>query len=185
MELFSNSTGLYLFSALLQANAAIIAIVGVFGIFRIQNLQSKIEYIKQVLLQPRGRHSGDGMEASSVHDFDELTNGEKDKNFKRYDATCIPILKSWIIAEKTIINFKPMLTKSTIYLGIGILINALCLMLSNLIHKVWFAESLVFLFIFVYQIILVVILISNIKKLLNFELKDGKSMDNQKKKKEK
>ena len=91
MELFSNTTGLYLFSALLQANAAIIAIVGVFGIFRIQSLQSKIEYIKQVLLQPGGRHSGDGMRSISVHEFDELTIGEKEENFTKNDATCIPL----------------------------------------------------------------------------------------------
>ena len=183
MELFSNSTGLYLFSALLQANAAIIAIVGVFGIFRIQSLQSKIEYIKQGLLQPRGRDTYDGMSPLEVHNFEELTFEKKEEKFTKDGVSCKLLLNSLINTEKTIINFKPMIAKSTIYLGIGILINALCLMLSNLIHKVWFAESLVFLFIFVYQIILVVILISNIKKLLNFELKDGKSMDNQKKKK--
>jgi hypothetical protein len=181
MELFSDSTGLYLFSALLQANAAIIAIVGVFGIFRIQNLQSKIEYIKSGLLEPRGRGDRGGINSLKVQELEDMKLNEKEENYNTYNDYCKPLLRSWIHAEKTINILKPIITKSTIWLGVGIIINTLCLMLSYLIHKVLFVEFTVFLIIFIYQIILVTILISNIKELLNFKLKDGKSINNQKK----
>jgi len=39
LEIFSDSTCLYFFSALLQANAAILSIVGVYFIYRVQSVQ--------------------------------------------------------------------------------------------------------------------------------------------------
>ena len=45
---FHPTTGLYFFSALLQANAAIFAIVGVFMIFKLEQLQSRIDACKDL-----------------------------------------------------------------------------------------------------------------------------------------
>ena len=47
---FSENTGLYFFSALLQANAAILAIVGVFMIFRLQSYQSEKMRIEEKII---------------------------------------------------------------------------------------------------------------------------------------
>lgn len=47
----SDSSGLYLFSALLQANAAILALLAVFAVFRIQTLANRVSTMREYLLQ--------------------------------------------------------------------------------------------------------------------------------------
>ena len=46
---FSESTSLYFFSTIIQANAAIISLAGVFIVFKIQGLQSSINVIRSSL----------------------------------------------------------------------------------------------------------------------------------------
>jgi len=167
MDFFSENTGLYLFSALLQANAAIIAIVGVFGIFKIQNLQSKIEYIKQGLLHPEGFTRMTGMTPIAINEFDNSTLQKKEEILKessKHNPQWSDLLKSWINTEKVILSFKPIITKSTIYLGLGIIINALCLILSNVIHSTLKTEELIFGLVLTFQILLITNLVVNIKK---------------------
>lgn len=68
MQLDQN-TCLYLFSALLQADGAIISIVGIFVIFKIQSLQSQIETIKNYLLSTNHGTTAIEFESDSVtHD---------------------------------------------------------------------------------------------------------------------
>lgn len=47
---FNESTSLYIYSALFQANAAILSIIGVFIIFRLQSLQSHVDTLKNFIL---------------------------------------------------------------------------------------------------------------------------------------
>ncbi len=51
--IFSESTGFYSYSSLLQANAAILSILGIFTIFRVQSFQSAIETIKNSFILSR------------------------------------------------------------------------------------------------------------------------------------
>ncbi len=52
---FTENTSLYFYSALLQANAAIIALVGLYTIFHLQNVNSTIEIIKSSLVNENPR----------------------------------------------------------------------------------------------------------------------------------
>ena len=178
MEFFSESTGLYLFSALLQANAAILAILGVFGIFRIQSLQSKIEYIKQGLLQPRGKTNRIGMTPIEIHSFGEFTINEKKKKLSTYDGSYQPLLEYWINAEELAVPLKPIIIKSTASLGLSILIFTLSLIFSNLIHKICILECVVFFMILIYEIFLILKIIKNVKKLLDFEIRKKTKINN-------
>ncbi len=169
MEIFDVNTGLYLFSALLQANAAIFAIVGVFGIFRIQSLQSKIEFFKQGLIQPKGRFNRTEMSSEDIIKFDEFTLEEKADYIKNseIDDNFIPLLRSWFNTETIIINFESIIIISMIYLGIGIIINIFFLIYSNTIHKFFTIEAVIFLLTFIYEIVLINMLIIQIGRMLN------------------
>lgn len=71
---FNDSTSLYFYSALLQANAAIIALIGLYTTFRIQSAYSSIESIKNYFLAGNQNIRDFGIE------FEERTYDEK----KRY-----------------------------------------------------------------------------------------------------
>jgi len=165
MEFFSDSTGLYLFSALLQANGAIIAIIGVFGIFRIQNLYQRIDYIKQIITQPVRHISYRGMSPFDVDKFEDMTVNSKEKECKNH-INSKRLLESWILTEKKILVLKPIIINSTVWLSLGVIVNALCLIFSNPIHKIQYVECIVFGVIFVYQIILMIIIFVNIRRIL-------------------
>ena len=169
MELFSANTGLYLFSALLQANAAIFAIVGVFGIFRIQSLQSKIEFFKQGLIQPKGRSNRTEMLSEDIIKFDNFNLKDKTNYIEdsKTDDIFKPLLRSWLNTETIIINFKSIIVSSMIYIGIGIIINTFFLINSNTIHKYFTIEAVIFLLTFIYEIVLIIMLIIQIRRLLN------------------
>ncbi len=138
MELFSNSTSLYFFSAILQANAAIIAIVGVFGIFKIQPFQSGIETIKFSLSMERGITTGFwDVDPSIISIFNPLNIEEKYKfmNEKVRSSVAREILENWINVEKDILTFKTTLINPILLISIGIVLGAFGLILANTIHN--------------------------------------------------
>jgi hypothetical protein len=72
--MFSESTGFYLYSSLLQANAAILSILGVFTIFRVQSIQAAIDIIKNAWIMPRGFYHPN---IDVMTEFDNIRLGKK------------------------------------------------------------------------------------------------------------
>ena len=132
MNFFSDYTALYFFSALLQANAAILAIVGVFFIFRIRTYQSSIDFLRNYLM-----NSPSLIAKCSVIEFDNLTQEvrktriEENKEKNYYNIGVIPHLESWDEKVDKIKKIKTVIKPPTILLAIGIIINGLGLFSSN------------------------------------------------------
>lgn len=149
MTLFSDATSHYFFSAILQANAAIIAIIGVFAIFKIQSLQSGIDSIKNALSIERGVSTNIEVDPSIIAIFDKKALQEKEKYLNeeiRYTAVW-ELLNSWIDKEKNINNFKSNLKKPTILIASGIVVGGIGLILANIIHEIGSGFELTVLFV--------------------------------------
>lgn len=168
MEMFNENTGLYLFSALLQANAAILAIAGVFGIFKIQSINSKIDFLKNVLHYPHGRHMSTGLSPKDINSFEKKTHEEKVKQMSETkDDTIKIMLSDWVKYEKQIMTLNPIIINSSKYLGFGIIINAIGIIFSNLIHNMNICfESIIFLIVLVFHGFIISQTAGSIKKLM-------------------
>ena len=128
LNFFSDSSSLYFYSALLQANAAILSIVGVFIVFRIQSYQSSIDIIKTALINNRRM-----VEPDDVIMFDNLTISEKEGTIKGLDNS---VLKSnWLEKETKLKKVKSSVKLPTILLAIGIIINSIGLFTASYIHS--------------------------------------------------
>lgn len=168
MNFFSEYTALYFFSALLQANAAILAIAGVFFIFRIQTYQSSIDFLKNYLM-----NSGTLIGPYSVIEFNNLTQEvrkkriEENEEKKYYELGVIYHLENWIEKHDEILKVKSAIKPPTILLAIGIIINGLGLFFANFIHNSLFANEFIILIIFlIYEIVIIFLVVKGIHKAL-------------------
>jgi hypothetical protein len=133
LEAYFENTGLYFYSSLLQANAAILAIVGVFFIFRIQSLQSAVEGNYLTLLMS----CVNDLERKFYHSFRnhsleekiiDVENGNYNEDYhKRIMQACIENIKN-LEATKDSILFP------SVILAIAILLNSFGILLSNYLH---------------------------------------------------
>lgn len=131
LKFFSDSSSLYFYSALLQANAAILSIVGVFIIFRIQSYQSSIDIIKTALINNR-RMVG----PNDVIGFDNFNISEKEEYIKRLNNSVLKNhCSNWIEKEKKLKKVKSSIKLPTILLAIGIIINSIGLFTASYIHS--------------------------------------------------
>jgi hypothetical protein len=124
----SESTFYYLFSSLLQANAAILSIVGVFIIFRIQNIQSSIDIIKQSLMADQGRF----IWPSTVLQFENQSLEQKKTSQIITNPNLLYQKDKWIEKEELIYKIRRDFKLPLIYLAIGIIILTICLSLIDL-----------------------------------------------------
>jgi hypothetical protein len=136
MEFFSNNSAFYLYSALLQANAAILSIVAIFVIFRIQSLASAVDAKRSALSLDSGVHP-------SAHDidlFDRISLEEKKKwiKGKRSDFTAtrlLPHFEAWLRYSEAIEKLKRHILLPTVVIGGSIVFFAIELLLASYLHS--------------------------------------------------
>ncbi|MDP8201494.1 MAG: hypothetical protein P9M11_05075 [Candidatus Tenebribacter burtonii] len=130
-NLFYEYTSIYLFSALLQANAAILAIVGVFGIFRIQSIQTKIDSMKNWVTSTKT-----GFDPDNMDDFDKKTPEEQKNQISNiHESPLNKILTNILKYNYEISLIKPIIISSSKLLGFGIIIDAIGIICSKTIHN--------------------------------------------------
>lgn len=132
-NLFSDNTGLYFYSALLQANAAILSIVGVFYIFRIQSNQNSIDILKNLLLSDKGRFTW----PESIIEFESLSIKKRkiETEERKYPKQILPQLTKWTNLEEQIITIKASIAFPTCLLSLGIIVYAAGILSANKVHK--------------------------------------------------
>lgn len=128
---FSDSTGLYFYSALVQANAAILSIVGVFIIFRLQSLQSSIDRAVRALL------SDTRTTPSPVIEFEKMNLEEKKTFVERgkIEPPIKPLFREWATNEEKISKIRSSIKLPTRLLAFGIVGDSIGLLGANLIHE--------------------------------------------------
>ena len=108
--IFDVSTGMYYYSSLIQANAAIISIFGVFYIFRLQSIQSAISEIYDSLCRINTNIQ------NSARSFRQMTFEQKKIKIASYreDNEIVFEYKKWFKYESIIDDTKTNLKKADI-----------------------------------------------------------------------
>lgn len=130
---FSSNTGFYLYSAVLQANAAIISIIGVFSIFKIQSYKSSVDILKNSLMADKGMHS----HPRTIVKFDNFSLDKKRSKIgsKPFNGYIEPQLQDWISKEENIKKILYHVKNPIILLLIGILLPAVLIVLNTKISE--------------------------------------------------
>lgn len=149
---FSDSTGLYYYSAWLQTNAALFAIVFIIAVYKLQSLQNYISEIKSGIIQGSTNYI-DGELMRMFFDpktRDKAIESEKDEYWKNE----LIVMKNSIEKRKDIrVRVKPLF----ILLPISLILNGALIIISSYLHKLGFWFELVPLFvILIFQIFLVI-----------------------------
>lgn len=131
-QFFSDNTGLYFYSAWLQANASIIAIFGVFVIYKIQAFQSSIDIIKGSLMGDLSRRV---TTPDEVVTFDRMNIEDKNNYVKNRDPFLKKPLQDWVEKQQSIETLKSIVRIPTTLLAIGIGIDSLGLLFANYVNK--------------------------------------------------
>ncbi len=129
----SIESGHYLYSALLQANAAILSIIGVFAIFKIQSLQSIIDTLKASRLPDPGISTT----PTGVINFDKMTLVEKANHISTasINVTIKGVFESWLEKEIEIKKIIGIVKSPIIMLGCSIIAFALLIILIDTIYN--------------------------------------------------
>ena len=162
-KFFSDNTGLYFFSAILQANAAILSIVGVFIIFRIQSYQSPIDIIRNSFLIEFKKWTNPDW----ILDFDNSSLEGKKEKFKnaKYDKDTMPRLSEWIKNEEKILKTKSSIILPSLLLSSGAILSIIGLLLINHLHCSF--ENYEFHILYLFSIFEITTIVSVVKTILN------------------
>jgi len=150
----SDSTGFYFYSSLIQVKAAIFSIYGVFIIFKIQICNQNIETCKNLIVAS----SVDSI-IHMVTAFDQKTIEAKEKWISENPTNRrIHLYQKWLGNEKFINGITTGFTKPMFLLVVGMVIDAVALLLQQFINKILWIEIILYgviLFLFIWSLILV------------------------------
>ena len=133
---FSENTGLYLYSALLQANAAILSLIGIYYIFKIQSLKLELEALKNYVFH----NSGSTAAKSYYYNFNmtDLTGKknilEKIIETKQLDKDPYNKFPTWFKIEIDIAFITKSVKFPSLLLAISIMLYAVCIVFAYQIH---------------------------------------------------
>jgi len=127
---FNESTGLYFYSSLLQADAAMISIVGLFLIYWIQSLENKISSVMNSLTSQKIDR------IDNINNFfsSDIKGQQEFFNSISGQTAPLPYYQKAISFKKKIVEIKASIKTPTILLTAGIGITALLLLSSNSLH---------------------------------------------------
>jgi len=163
-------SGLYFYSALLQANAAIIALIGLYTIFRIQAAYTTIESLKSFLL---AEHSGIREDALL---FDSMNFKEKTEEIKKYTANdgLSKAYRRWHGQNRLIIKNKRGIIFPTILLGVALIADSFFLFITPTLHSNSPTQELICGYINLsYEIFVIIVISWKIISLVLLEEKDS------------
>ncbi|MBK7379640.1 MAG: hypothetical protein IPJ03_11635 [Ignavibacteriales bacterium] len=161
---FSENTGLYFFSSLIQANAAILSIIGVFYIFRLQSIQVAISNIFNALFYENItiREGAEDFKNKSLDDkktyVSRLTAHDHISNSYR----------NWLEYEIEQNDIKERIKNPLITITVLIILQVIFLIISNGIHSlgIW-SEIITYLIVGLFQIYVLVIVVKSIILIIN------------------
>jgi hypothetical protein len=144
MDFFSDSSSLYFYGALVQANAAILSIIGIFVVFRIQSVRSSVDAVRSVLSADPGKFTA----PAEIGRFDRMTLEEKHQwlTNKKARANPSPVLshfEAWARYLDQIRAIKSSARVPVMLFGITICLFTIGIFLANYIHSVSFAVEFV------------------------------------------
>ena len=154
--IFSDSTSLYFYSAWLQANAAMFAIVFFLIIYKLQSLSTVINNIKMGIILA----SNMTIDGETMRMFDNLNTREEaiDNVDDDYWKEQLKIMSSSI--EKTK-NIRALVRPLFYILPISLMVNAVMITLSSLIHNLGYCyEAVSFIVVLIFQFFVLYKLIS-------------------------
>ena len=161
-------TGLYFYSSLLQANAAIISIVAIFFIFRVQSLHLATEGYYNALIAS----CENNLEKKLYHIFRSHSLKEKIEDVEKgnfNESFHKDIMLSCIDNIKVVNKTKGSIIFPMIILSIAIIINISGLLLTNFLHSLGsIIEIKFFSIVFLFQIYCLATLIKGVYKSINF-----------------
>jgi hypothetical protein len=161
----SESSGYYFYSAVLQANAAILSIVGVFIIFRIQRLQSTIDLIQNSFLMNLEKYA-------TPEKFSEFFNSTLEKKKEVFEDLHYPnyIMSSLSVCiknEETILGFNSAIKTPTLLLASGIILSTIGLFFTNFLHSTYGKTEFSLLLVFmIFEIVTIVFVVKTIFKII-------------------
>jgi len=160
---FYDYTSIYLFSALLQANAAILAIVGVFGIFKIQSIQAKIDSMKN------WSSFNTGWDPNNMDAFEKKTAEEQKNQISDIHESPLNNILTNILKYNDEISFiKPMIISSSKLMGFGIIIDTIGIICSKIIHNQSpFIELGILIIVLLFHLFLIVKTVQSIKRMIS------------------
>lgn len=158
--MFSEFTGFYFHSSLLQAQAAIFSIVGIFIVFKIQIIKSSIENCKQMLIALK-------VYPSTITEFELMDEKQRNDNYIKAGKGSIQItFKRWDNYDKDIVLIRNNVIWPIICLIIGMVANTLGLILACFINKVFIVELIVLSVIAIFFVYTLVIVYQSIIRIL-------------------
>lgn len=136
--MYSDTTGLYFYSAWLQANAAIFAIVGIFAIYKLQTLTNKIDNMPTKLLMDGGQFVSKKdvkmFWIGNYHERDEIL--ERLLSSKNHgDQIAFEQFYKWQMAIEQVRPTKQALRAPMVIMALGMMAHSIMLVLSSYIHN--------------------------------------------------
>lgn len=161
---FSEYTGLYFFSTLIQANAAIFSIVGVFYIFRLQSIQSAIANIFNALYNedPNIRRMAQEFNIKIIEDkksyVESISGNDYISNY----------YKNWLNYELDLNDIKIKIKQPLVTIMVLIIFQILFLLITNGLHTLGFLyEMIAFIIVTLFQIYVLINVVSSIISITN------------------
>jgi len=162
---FNDFSANYLYSSLLQANAAIFAITGIFVIFKIQSIDLHINLLLQQMIKIIPYDSFAEFETKDLKDKNKCTEEYK----QQFPKSAHLLLDNRMTLENCRKNLLSSLTVPLFILAVGILINSIGLFLANYIHNLNNAiEFKMLSVVIIIEFSIVIIVVSHIFKTLKF-----------------
>lgn len=168
--MFSEYTGLYFYSALIQSNAALFAVVGIFVIYKLQSLENmidtmptKLSYVfSGVVLHPKITEFAVGGKVirQNIISTYEATDNSTARN-------AVILFKRWMYLIEAIRPTKKKIKLPMLLMGIGIVLNSILIVLSEPIHNcLGYLEIVIFAAIIIYQSVIIYTIYRTIKGLV-------------------
>ena len=159
---FTGNTGLYFYSALLQANAAIFSIVGVFYIFRLQSINSAISEFFFLLTSQGSAIREEAIKFRNASTTDKEAKVKKLSMFK--DGITFEYSR-WLILEKELLQLRKKYIPPITNLTFLIVFEIFFLLLSETIHNIGgCTEYLSYSIVSVFQIYILITMMFSIKE---------------------
>lgn len=126
--MINNQSTMYLFSALIQANAALFALVGIFIIYKLQTLQSEIQSIRLYIIDASSNVANSDYIMTKCLAFNEMFKEERIKCIKELgDGIISKYFLQWHNILENISKIKTKIKIPTIFVVIQIIYNILFL----------------------------------------------------------
>ena len=166
MNFLDQSSSLYLYSALLQANASIIALIGIFFIYKFQAIQSDLNSTKGHLIN-KDRTSGMVIRYDSF--IKQNISGKKKKLIEYASDPLHDDYSEWYKRELEVVQLKTKIKFPIFFLAVILISNSILLLLSSFLHNYYRTLEVVF---GVSSLTLEIVIIIVISRLIYFIISD-------------